>query len=135
VIRLMLLAVMSVLLVDQLSKRAVAGRLSENEVGWRRSILSIKRVTAARPTSRGLVSLWALAVLGTVLYASIVVPAGSAVAYLGLGCAIGGATSNLLERLWRGGIVDFIAVGFWPVFNLADAAIVGGVLLALCAAG
>jgi signal peptidase II len=129
----MLLAVVSVLLVDQLSKRAIVRRLSENEVGWRRSILSIRRVTAWRPTSRGLVGLWALAVLGTVLYASMAVPAGGALAYLGLGCAIGGATSNLLERLWRGGIVDFIAVGLWPVFNLADTAIVGGVLLALCA--
>jgi signal peptidase II len=130
----MLLAVVSVLLVDQLSKRAIVRRLAENEVGWRRSILSIRRVTAWRPTSRGLVGLWALAVLGTVLYASMAVPAGGALAHLGLGCAIGGATSNLLERLWRGSIVDFIAVGFWPVFNLADAAIVGGVLLALCAA-
>jgi lipoprotein signal peptidase len=31
--------------------------------------------------------------------------------------------------------VDYIAVGFWPVFNVADVAIVGGVFLALGAAG
>jgi signal peptidase II len=138
---LMVLAVATVLLADQVSKRAIEGWLSENQVGWRRSLLSIKRVTAVAPTSRstwprcGLVGLWAVAVLGAVLYAGVVTPPRVALAELGLGCAIGGATSNLLDRLWRGGIVDFIGIGFWPTFNLADAAIVGGVLLAVCAAG
>jgi signal peptidase II len=52
-----------------------------------------------------------------------------AVAPVALGAALGGASSNLLDRLWRDGVVDFIDVGFWPVFNLADAAIVIGALI------
>lgn len=51
-------------------------------------------------------------------------------ARVGLGIAIGGATGNLFDRLWRGRVVDFIDLGFWPVFNLADTAILAGAVLA-----
>ena len=51
--------------------------------------------------------------------------------HAGLGLAMGGATANLADRLWRGGVVDFIDVGFWPVFNIADVAIVLGVVVAV----
>ncbi|MFL5819892.1 MAG: signal peptidase II [Solirubrobacteraceae bacterium] len=37
-----------------------------------------------------------------------------------------GAASNLSDRLRHGGVVDFIALAFWPAFNFADAAIVAG---------
>ena len=53
------------------------------------------------------------------------------VAQIGLGSAIGGATSNLYDRIRRGAIIDFIDVGWWPVFNLADVAITLGVIMAL----
>jgi len=55
----------------------------------------------------------------------------SATAQVALGVALGGAGGNLMDRLWRGGIVDFIDFGFWPVFNLADTAIVVGGLIAV----
>ena len=44
-----------------------------------------------------------------------------------LGLLIGGAAGNLLDRLVRGYVFDFIDVGFWPVFNLADCAITVGI--------
>ncbi len=138
---LMVISAVFALLVDQGSKCIVVHRLSEAEVGWRRSILSIKRVTVVSRQSSSvarqgaLLGLWALAVLGAVLHIGVAGPSRGALVHFGLGCAIGGATGNLLDWLWRGGIVDFIAVGFWPTFNLADAAIVGGVVLALCVAG
>jgi signal peptidase II len=47
----------------------------------------------------------------------------------GLGLVLGGATGNLLDRIWRRGVIDFIDLRVWPVFNLADLAIVAGVLL------
>lgn len=49
----------------------------------------------------------------------------------GLGLVSGGALANLVDRLRQGAVVDFIDVGLWPVFNLADAAIVAGVGLLL----
>jgi signal peptidase II len=60
---------------------------------------------------------------------------------IGLGLILGGALGNLTDRLLRGDIllrgyvIDFIDVHVWPVFNLADSAIVvGALLLALFAA-
>ena len=49
-----------------------------------------------------------------------------------LGMQLGGAFGNLVDRLRLGYVVDFIDFKFWPVFNLADSAIViGAVLLGL----
>jgi signal peptidase II len=55
-----------------------------------------------------------------------------------LGLVLGGAVGNLVDRVFRdpaplrGRVIDFIALPHWPVFNLADSAIVsGGALLVL----
>lgn len=45
-----------------------------------------------------------------------------------LGAIVGGAVGNLLDRLRFGYVVDFIAVGPWPNFNIADSAITLGVI-------
>jgi signal peptidase II len=57
-----------------------------------------------------------------------------------LGLLLGGATGNLIDRLFRypgpfrGHVVDWIWLPHWPVFNLADSSIVcGGVLAVLLA--
>ena len=44
---------------------------------------------------------------------------------------LGGAISNILDRLFRGYVVDFFDAAFidFPVFNVADICVVGGVLL------
>ena len=52
-------------------------------------------------------------------------------AQTGLGAAIGGAVSNLFDRISRLRVIDFIDFGFWPIFNFADLAIVFGLALAL----
>jgi signal peptidase II len=41
----------------------------------------------------------------------------------------GGIVGNLLDRLFRGFVVDWINLHFWPVFNLADSFIVLGIIL------
>jgi signal peptidase II len=54
---------------------------------------------------------------------------------LGLGMILGGALGNLMDRFFRspgplrGHVVDFFSVGWWPVFNVADPAVVGGAIL------
>jgi signal peptidase II len=47
-----------------------------------------------------------------------------------LGVALGGALGNLLDVLFRKGVVDYVELGVWPAFNLADVAIVTGVIVA-----
>jgi signal peptidase II len=54
---------------------------------------------------------------------------------LGLGMILGGALGNLVDRFFRwpgplrGHVVDFLSIGWWPVFNVADASVVGGAVL------
>ena len=56
---------------------------------------------------------------------------------LAVGLIVGGAIGNLIDRAFRsdagflkGGVVDFVDLQWWPVFNIADAAIVvGGVMM------
>jgi signal peptidase II len=54
---------------------------------------------------------------------------------IGLGMILGGATGNLVDRFFRspgplqGHVVDFLSIGWWPVFNVADPSVVGGAIL------
>jgi signal peptidase II len=45
---------------------------------------------------------------------------------IALGLLLGGALGNLVDRIRYGKVVDFIDFRVWPVFNLADTAIVTG---------
>ena len=44
-----------------------------------------------------------------------------------LGLVIGGAISNILDRLHAPGVIDFIKIPYWPTFNLADVAVCSGI--------
>jgi signal peptidase II len=44
------------------------------------------------------------------------------------GLLVGGAMSNLADRVRIGSVVDWIDLPHWPTFNLADVAIVAGVI-------
>ncbi len=48
---------------------------------------------------------------------------------LALGLILGGTTGNLIDRLRQGFVTDFVDIGLWPAFNIADSAIVIGVIL------
>ncbi|HEY9314137.1 signal peptidase II [Williamsia sp.] len=71
-------------------------------------------------------------VVGIVRYSSRL---GSIWWAIGLGLVLGGAVGNLIDRLFRspgvlrGHVVDFVSVGWWPVFNIADSAVVCGAIL------
>ena len=81
-------------------------------------------------------ALTAILVIGGLVYASSRTR-GLPIA-VALGLLLGGAVGNVLDRLLRGDhplrgeVVDFVKIGPWPLFNLADSCIVvGGILLAL----
>lgn len=48
---------------------------------------------------------------------------------------LAGAVSNYFDRIWHGGVIDFIVLSWqnwnWPAFNIADAAILIGISLVL----
>ena len=49
-------------------------------------------------------------------------------AWLAIGLLLGGAGGNLIDRAREGAVTDFIDLPLWPAFNLADVAIVAGVI-------
>mgnify|MGYP001276016035 FL=1 len=54
---------------------------------------------------------------------------GNIILRMALGLQLGGAISNLSDRLAFGSVTDFISVGWWPVFNIADSSIVVGITI------
>lgn len=46
-----------------------------------------------------------------------------------VGLIIGGAVGNAVDRIRMGHVIDFIHIGWWPAFNMADTCIVAGSLL------
>jgi signal peptidase II len=50
---------------------------------------------------------------------------------LAMGLQLGGAAGNLIDRLVSGKVTDFISIGNFPVFNVADSSISIGVLILL----
>lgn len=48
---------------------------------------------------------------------------------LALGLILGGTIGNLVDRLRFGYVTDFISIGIWPAFNIADSAITVGIIL------
>ena len=47
---------------------------------------------------------------------------------LALGLILGGTIGNLIDRIRLGYVTDFINIGIWPAFNIADSAVTVGAL-------
>lgn len=124
-------AALGALAVDQTSKALVLSGAwaAGSEAGF----LSIRKVWMRRGPlmffiAPGLqVGFWIASVVIAAVLLQARIITDSAMSAAGIGAALGGAAGNLADRWRHGAIVDFIAIGRWPVFNLADAAIVVGV--------
>lgn len=132
---------LATLALDQVSKRLVLARLHAPPMVLPGTWIVIRPFLYAEPLQVGSPSwracraawllTWLVAVAGTLLVAGLGPFFQEVTAQAGLGAALGGATGNLLDRLRHGAVVDFINLRVWPVFNLADVAIVLGVATAL----
>ena len=131
-----LLAAGGILAADQASKAFVIARRAVSPPETNRQFFSIRPLLNPRlmlPGSAWLILpfLWVFCLALSVLTLSREPFEQNALGAVGIGITIGGATGNMVNRLRRGAIVDFIAIGRCPVFNLADAAIFCGLALAL----
>jgi len=81
---------------------------------------------------------WVLTLIATVVVFGIIWMGRRLVSpwwAIGLGMILGGAMGNLVDRFFRapgplqGHVVDFLSIGWWPVFNVADPSVVGGAIL------
>lgn len=80
-------------------------------------------------------SVVAIATMAMMLFALRRRAPGDRLSQAGFALALGGGVGNLVDRALRGAVIDFIHVKGWPVFNVADIAVVVGMgLVALAAA-
>jgi len=126
-----------VLALDQLTKSWVVASLPEG--GWWSPVPGLWRVfRIVHTTNSGaafgifpqqgsfFILIAVIVVLAIVFYQQRL-PVNGWLIRLTLGLQLGGAAGNLVDRLRYGSVVDFIDIGFWPIFNLADLSIVVGV--------
>ncbi len=139
------------LLLDVLSKIVVVATLEDRPpvelLGGGLYLVVYRNAGAAFSMATGLTWLLSLIALGVVVVIVRLAPRLRSTGWaLGLGLVLGGALGNLVDRLLRapgplrGHVVDFLSLlapdgSVWPVFNLADSAIVcGGLVLVLLTA-
>ena len=123
-----------VVVVDQASKNIVTARLDEGTAtlrtigGIRFQLIANRRFPWGDWKGvRVMTAAWAAMIaVGAAVSNRMDVPWAS----IALGASLGGAAGNVIDGLRRGAVIDFIDLRVWPVFNVADAAIVGGALLA-----
>jgi signal peptidase II len=129
----------TVILLDQFSKQLVEQSLALYEV-WAPipAIEPFFRIMHATNTGAAfglfqggslLFAILALVVSGGILYYNHTLPAGHNGLRVALGLTLGGALGNLIDRFRLGHVTDFLDFGPWPIFNVADMAVVGGALL------
>jgi signal peptidase II len=90
---------------------------------------------AHSPAVRFLLVLFSVAVILFLFWLLAAERAGGRSGQVGMALIIGGAVGNVLDRLTRRGVTDFIDLHIqnhhWPTFNVADSAIVIGAILVL----
>ena len=133
--------VFTVLVVDQLTKLWAVERLPDGAIDLGGSLRLRLVFNEASAFSIGGGSSWGplVSLVGLVLIVGLVWYLRSAhgpLPVIAVGLVVGGAIGNLIDRAARsdrgfmgGGVVDFVDLQWWPVFNVADAAVVVGVIL------
>jgi signal peptidase II len=130
----------AVVVADQITKR-----LAEDRLRGQRSVPvidDILRLTYVenRGAAFGLLQdqtmffvLVGILVIGVIAASYRYLPRSGFLLHLALGLQLAGAVGNLIDRIRQGYVVDFVDFGYhanwWPVFNVADSAIVIGVAL------
>jgi signal peptidase II len=118
---------------DRWTKSLVDRRLAVDVISLGR-VGSLRRIVSRRQHRSSnnivLISIWCGALVCAILLRLRLGWFDGHAAALGLGAAFGGAAGNLFDVIRDRPIIDFIDLSFWPAFNMADVAIVVGLLTA-----
>lgn len=134
-----------VIIIDQLSKFYIRSnmelgetiKLSEKFI-W---ITHVANTGAAFSISLGSIEInriifSVVTILAIFILVILIMRSQKGIERFGFSLILGGAAGNLIDRIWHGQVTDFVNCDFpnfimerWPVFNVADSAVVVGVLL------
>ncbi len=126
-----------IFVVDQITKALISGWLARGESWPSEGFLRLTHVGnsgAAFSIFQGnsnILSVVAVVAIGLMLWVYKTSGGKSVIIRSALGLQLGGAVGNLFDRLTQGYVTDFIDVGPWPIFNVADSAISVGMVLML----
>jgi len=130
---------LSTLALDQWSKRLIIDWLGQDSASHRWELTGkylafeyVENTGAAFGLFAGrtwLLSALALCVASTFFFLFRSAVRRDSLLRAALGLLLGGAAGNVLDRIRMGHVTDFVAVGNWPKFNLADSAITLGIAL------
>lgn len=135
---LILLTALLVLAADQASKAAIRQYLTEAGTSSVPLLGGLVRLSYVenRGAAFGLFqnqtlffTVVGILVVGGILVGQRFLPAHKTLLAICLGMMLGGASGNLLDRMRNGYVFDFVDLTWWPVFNVADSAIVVGVFI------
>jgi signal peptidase II len=124
-----------VLVLDQISKAIIRATLAPREVIEVLPGLDVSRVTnegiafGLFPGRQAAVAILTVVALCAIAIALAGLVARNNIVAAGAGLLVGGSLGNLIDRLARGAVTDFIDLVRWPAFNVADIGITVGAAL------
>ena len=125
----------SVFALDQLTKYLVRANLAIGESWPAEGFFRLTHGTNTGtvfglfPQQTLLLTLASFFAIGFVIYFYRAHGGNGWLSQINVGLLLGGAFGNLLDRLVQAKVTDFIDVGPWPIFNIADSSIVVGITL------
>jgi signal peptidase II len=132
----------SIVVIDQATKAWAVANLADGPkqlIGNTVELSLTRNGGSAFSRFQGITPILAIgAIIVTVVLVRVLRRTTDRVLVVALCLVLGGALGNLTDRFFRapgflrGHVVDFVAVGWWPVFNVADSCVtVGAILLIL----
>lgn len=128
-----------VLAVDQFSKWVVRSRMEIGEIveihPLLHDVFDLAHVTNSGAafgmfkSGGAMLTVLAILVTAAIVYYNRTLAAEQVWLRTALGLQVGGAIGNMIDRLHQGYVTDFFHLHYWPVFNIADAAISIGVVI------
>jgi len=122
--------------LDQLFKYLVQSRLAVGQslplIGQVLKLTYVRNTGAAFSLFVGFspyLAIVGLIVAVTVIYLHHHSSPKNIILQIGLALVLGGSCGNLLDRVFRHYVIDYLDLAVWPVFNLADVMINAGVVV------
>jgi signal peptidase II len=126
----------AVFALDQLTKAVIRGRLDVGESwpsdGWLVKLTHVTNDGAAFGILQGqglFLTITAVIAIGAIVFYYAYPPLEHGLMRVAMGLLLGGAFGNLLDRLRFGEVTDFVDFPRYPEFNVADSAIVIGLVI------